>query len=217
MPAIGVTSAAILNNANGSVCGLGRVSGVDTSAYSVGVVLYVSTAGGLTATAPALPALRQRIGTVLRVHATLGVIQVGAEADENDISGALRHDANSATGPRVRNDNAGASAFAQVVVSGLSDWAMRTGSGAANAGAWELVASPYGAPTVRLSMSSAGIFNVPGSVTIGNGLSVAGPGAINNKTATTATAAPAVATDLATVITLANSMRTRLIDFGLYL
>lgn len=41
--------------------------------------------------------------------------------------------------------------------------------------------------------------------------------AINSKTPVAAVAAPAVATDLATALTLVNDMRTRLINFGIYI
>ena len=80
LPAIGLTKDELANNTNGEVEQIGRIEGVDTSAYSVGDLLYVSeTAGALTDTAPASPAVSQHIGTVLRSHATLGVIQVAAE------------------------------------------------------------------------------------------------------------------------------------------
>lgn len=45
---------------------------------------------------------------------------------------------------------------------------------------------------------------------------VAGPAGINGKAGVANVAAPAAATDLATVIALANDIRTRLINFGIY-
>lgn len=47
-------------------------------------------------------------------------------------------------------------------------------------------------------------------------LAIAGPFGMNGKTPVANVAAPAVATDLATVIVLANDMRTRLINLGVY-
>lgn len=48
-------------------------------------------------------------------------------------------------------------------------------------------------------------------------LAVAGAAGINGKSAVTSVAAPSVATDLPTVLTLANNIRTRLINFGIYI
>lgn len=77
MPCIGLVAADIGNNANGYVVIEGDINGVDTSTYTVGDALYVSgTAGALTATRPTGTALIQEVAVVLRVHATLGVLQV---------------------------------------------------------------------------------------------------------------------------------------------
>jgi hypothetical protein len=77
-PAIGLVAADISNNANGTVVGLGKLDNVDTSSFSVGDNLFVSdTAGVLTATRPTGATQIQRVGEVLRSHATMGVIQVG--------------------------------------------------------------------------------------------------------------------------------------------
>ena len=54
------------------------------------------------------------------------------------------------------------------------------------------------------------------TVQAGGAIAIAGATGINGKTPVANVAAPAVATDLATVLTLANDMRTRLINFGLY-
>lgn len=47
-------------------------------------------------------------------------------------------------------------------------------------------------------------------------LAVGGTAGVNGKTPVANVAAPAVGTDLPTVLTLANDMRTRLINFGIY-
>lgn len=83
MPAIGLMEYDLPTNTSGSVDVSGRISGVDTSAFSVGSqgVLYVSeTAGALTNVAPVEPALTQQIAIVLRSHASLGVLEVSTNA-----------------------------------------------------------------------------------------------------------------------------------------
>jgi hypothetical protein len=82
MPAIGVTIESIANSAFGRVMQVGLLENVNTSAYSAGDVLYVSTttAGVPTATPPAVPNLRQEIGSVLVDHASTGAIQIVARA-----------------------------------------------------------------------------------------------------------------------------------------
>jgi hypothetical protein len=84
MPGIAiVTDASIANNATGDATQTGRVTGIDTSAWSAGDTLWVSETGTtgntLQNTPPAGTAKIQKIATVLRSHATLGVIQVGPE------------------------------------------------------------------------------------------------------------------------------------------
>lgn len=80
MPAIGLTETELLNNSNGAVDALGRITGVDTSSYSEGDILYVSeTAGALTDTAPTGTAVVQPIATVLRSNASTGVLAVSAQ------------------------------------------------------------------------------------------------------------------------------------------
>lgn len=86
MPAIGVTIESVANGAFGRVMQVGQLENINTSALSVGDVLYVSkdTAGVPTTTAPAYPNLRQEIGTVLVNSATVGSIQIVARAVFND-------------------------------------------------------------------------------------------------------------------------------------
>ena len=86
MPAIGVTIDSMANGAYGRVMQIGLLEDVNTSAYSVGNILYVSaaTAGVPTATAPTYPNIRQEIGTVLVDHATTGAIQIVARSAFDD-------------------------------------------------------------------------------------------------------------------------------------
>lgn len=67
LPAIGVALDAIADNAFGQVMKLGVINNIDTSAFSVGDTIYVSTAtaGALQITRPTGTGYVQRMGTVL--------------------------------------------------------------------------------------------------------------------------------------------------------
>jgi len=86
MPAIGITNASILNNRNGVAITSGEVLSLDTSSFSVGDILYVSTtAGELTSPRPNTDIV-QGVAEVLRSHASQGVILVQSQGDiPNDL------------------------------------------------------------------------------------------------------------------------------------
>lgn len=91
MPAIGVTLEAIAHDAYGRIMQIGLVENANTSAFAAGDILYVSsvTAGILVATAPLWPNIRQEIGTILAVDASVGSVQVVARSMFNE--GILDH------------------------------------------------------------------------------------------------------------------------------
>lgn len=78
MPAIGLTTSTIADGNEGTVVILGVVTGLDTSSFSAGDTVYVSTtAGALTTTAPTGESgLIQNFGRVLKVNASSGSIAV---------------------------------------------------------------------------------------------------------------------------------------------
>jgi hypothetical protein len=84
----GMVTADIPNNQNGYVTISGIVSGLDTSAYPDGTMLYLSgtTAGTYTSTKPYAPTHLVYVGVVTYSHATQGAIQTriqnGYELDE---------------------------------------------------------------------------------------------------------------------------------------
>ena len=84
----GLCQANIANNSNGYVVCVGDIVGLDTSAISEGVQLYLSstTAGTYTTTKQVAPAHLVYIGVVTRSHPTQGQIEVkiqnGYELDE---------------------------------------------------------------------------------------------------------------------------------------
>jgi len=86
MPAYGLAETTVSLNGTVNVVTFGSITDVDTSSYSVGDTLYISTtAGSLTATKPAgESSLIQNIGRVIRVHASAGSIKVGGAGRTND-------------------------------------------------------------------------------------------------------------------------------------
>jgi hypothetical protein len=85
-PAIGLASGAIDHNSDGEVTVYGELAGIDTSSYSIGDVLYLSsTAGALTNTRPTSSAdAVQNIGKVARSDSN-GIIIVSGSGRANDI------------------------------------------------------------------------------------------------------------------------------------
>lgn len=84
---LGITAEAIADNAEGFVMTGGVLRDVDTSAFTEGVVLWLSqTAGSITQTRPTQPAHGVMIGYCIRSHASVGQIfvkiQNGNELDE---------------------------------------------------------------------------------------------------------------------------------------
>ena len=78
MPAFGIVSDDILNGATGTIVIGGEVSGINTSAFSVGDELFVGTAGALTATKPTGTALIQKIAKVTKAAASGELLVTGA-------------------------------------------------------------------------------------------------------------------------------------------
>ncbi len=73
---VGLMSQELPTGQEGYATVYGIVSGLDTSAFSAGALLYASstTAGGVTATAPAAPNVAAPVGIVLLVSSTEGQI-----------------------------------------------------------------------------------------------------------------------------------------------
>lgn len=78
MPCIGIILQDVANGAFGRVMFAGVLTGIDTSLFTEGDLLYVSdvTAGGLVNVAPVFPNETQRVAVVLLSDAVNGLIQV---------------------------------------------------------------------------------------------------------------------------------------------
>jgi len=86
MPAIGVVSADITAGSEGTLVVLGQITGVDTSAFSEGDIMYVASGGGFTSTRPTSSSvLVQNLGRVTKVHASNGGGIVTGAGRSNDI------------------------------------------------------------------------------------------------------------------------------------
>lgn len=86
-PTLGITTEAIANGAEGFVTTFGFVRGIDTSAFTAGAPIYLSsTAGAFTATKPVAPQHIVALGWVIKVNASSGEVFVninnGWELDE---------------------------------------------------------------------------------------------------------------------------------------
>ena len=86
-PAIGLANTAMNNNSDGTVLVGGEMTSIDTSAFSVGDVLYLSeTAGQLTNTKPTAETSKvQNMGKVARSDNQNGIIIVVGSGRANDV------------------------------------------------------------------------------------------------------------------------------------
>jgi len=82
---IGITAAAINNNANGRVITEGLASNLNTSAFAAGDKLYLSatTPGGLVNVRPVQPAHSVAVGVVTRSNPAVGSIEVRVQVGEH--------------------------------------------------------------------------------------------------------------------------------------
>ena len=90
MPALGILNedldAAGGANDEGDAIMFGKVSGIDTSAFSVGDEVFVDdTPGGLTTTKPTGVKYIQKVGVVIRDDASNGTIEVFGAGRVNDV------------------------------------------------------------------------------------------------------------------------------------
>ena len=86
MPAFGIAATDANNNATLDIVTSGKLSGIDTSAYSVNDELYVSATNGLTTTRPTgADDAVQKVARVERVHASNGSIYVMGAGRSNDV------------------------------------------------------------------------------------------------------------------------------------
>jgi len=86
MPCFGLAKDTASNNSNVNVVTFGTLLGLNTSSFTLGDILYISTSGALTNIKPAGESAKiQNIGKVQRVHTSNGSIKVGGAGRTNDV------------------------------------------------------------------------------------------------------------------------------------
>jgi hypothetical protein len=86
MPCFGLAKDTASNNSTVNVVTFGTLAGLNTSSFTLGDILYISTSGALTNIKPAGESAKiQNIGKVQRVHASSGSIKVGGAGRTNDV------------------------------------------------------------------------------------------------------------------------------------
>ena len=85
MPATYVLNESIANNAQGIAIITGTITGIDTSAFSAGDVLYVAAGGGFTNVKPTGTSLIQNLGVVTRSNVSTGSGVVYGAGRSNDV------------------------------------------------------------------------------------------------------------------------------------
>jgi hypothetical protein len=85
MPAIGIIVDTLADEAEGECVAFGRATGFSTLGYTEGDPIWVGTNGAFTGTKPTGTALIQRVGQVIKIHATNGSIEVFGAGRSNDV------------------------------------------------------------------------------------------------------------------------------------
>jgi hypothetical protein len=182
-PTLGVTAEAIANGAEGFVCTFGLVRGLNTSAFTAGAPIYLSsTAGAFTATKPVAPQHIVALGWVIKVNASSGEIFIninnGWELEElhnvlitSPASGnTLIYDASSSlwknasltasTGISVTN---GAGSIAITNTAPDQTVALTSGTGISTSGTYPNFTITNTAPDQTVSLTGAGATSISGT------------------------------------------------------
>ena len=85
MPAIGIITDILADEAEGECVAFGRAAGFSTSGYTEGDPIWVGASGAFTGTKPTGTALIQRVGQIIKVHASNGSIEVFGAGRSNDV------------------------------------------------------------------------------------------------------------------------------------
>ena len=85
MSAVGILTASIANEAEGDAVAFGRASGFSTSGYTEGDPIWVGSNGAFIGTKPTGSDLIQKVGQIIKVHASNGSIEVFGAGRTNDV------------------------------------------------------------------------------------------------------------------------------------
>lgn len=85
MPAVGILIESIADEAEGDAVAFGRASGFSTSGYTEGDPIWVGSNGAFVGTKPTGTAFIQKVGQIIKVHASNGSIEVFGAGRSNDV------------------------------------------------------------------------------------------------------------------------------------
>jgi hypothetical protein len=112
MPAVVIMNESVTAGSEGEALIVGVITGVDTSSFTSGDVVYVASGGGFTNVKPTGTNLIQNLGVVMKVHATNGSGVIYGSGRANDV-------------PNIPNSQAwvgNASGVATPTTLSISDW-----------------------------------------------------------------------------------------------
>jgi len=162
MPAIGITDAQLIANAEGNAVVVGEVTGLATNSYAINQELFVGTAGLLGA----LPATgeAQSIAVVSRVHASTGIIVVNAQARLNAALRALANNVGSGL-TALNASNITSGSLADAYIASAATWNAKQDAGSyITALTGDVTASGPGSVAATLANTAV----TPGSYTSAN-------------------------------------------------
>uniref|UniRef100_UPI00259B5D28 beta strand repeat-containing protein n=1 Tax=uncultured Polaribacter sp. TaxID=174711 RepID=UPI00259B5D28 len=85
MPAIGILTSSLANEAEGDAVAFGRASGFSTSGYTEGDPIWVGSNGAFVGTKPTGSDLIQKVGQIIKVDSSNGSIEVFGAGRTNDV------------------------------------------------------------------------------------------------------------------------------------
>jgi len=162
MPAIGITDAQLIANAEGNAVVVGEIAGLATNSYAINQELFVGTAGLLGA----LPTTgeAQSIAVVSRVHASTGIIVVNAQARLNAALRALANNVGSGL-TALNASNITSGSLADAYIASAATWNAKQNAGSyITALTGDVTASGPGSVAATLANTAV----TPGSYTSAN-------------------------------------------------
>lgn len=162
MPAIGITDAQLIANAEGNAVVVGEITGLATNSYAINQELFVGTSGLLSA----LPTTgeAQSIAVVSRVHASTGIIVVNAQARLNAALRALANNVGSGL-TALNASNITSGSLADAYIASAATWNAKQDAGSyITALTGDVTASGPGSVAATLANTAV----TPGSYTSAN-------------------------------------------------
>ena len=162
MPAIGITDAQLIANAEGNAVVVGEITGLATNTYTINQELFVGTAA-LIGTLPTTGEV-QSVAIVSRVHASTGIIVVNTQARLNAALRALANNVGSGL-TALNASNITSGSLADAYIASAATWNAKQNAGAyITALTGDVTASGPGSVAATLANTAV----TPGSYTSAN-------------------------------------------------